>query len=71
MRNAVSPEAKAVQFDTTEAPDVYRVCTIDADGGIVDLFDDIHDSQKAAALAVKLGQDHGLPVSRRTDHDGE
>jgi hypothetical protein len=61
----ISPEAVALEIDVSDAPHVWNVYTINNDGDLVDLFDELHDSDKAHAFAEELSRKSGLPLRTR------
>jgi hypothetical protein len=40
----ISPEAVGLEIDVSDAPRTWNVYTVNKDGDLVDLFDELHDS---------------------------
>jgi hypothetical protein len=53
----ISPEAVGLEIDTSDAPHTWNVYTVNKDGDLVDLFDELYDSKKAHAFARDLRAD--------------
>src|SRR5215510_9660395 len=63
----ITPDARAIEIDYTEAPDAYHVCTLNADGGFLELlesFTGIGNAEKALELADRPSRETGLPLKR-------
>jgi hypothetical protein len=54
-----------LEIDVSDTPYTWNVYTINKDGDLVDLFDEIHDSDKAHAFTEELSRKTGLPLRTR------
>ena len=60
---AISPEARALELDVSDAPHEWHLYTLDADGELVDLLEQFTDSETAHACAEAVARESGLPYS--------
>jgi hypothetical protein len=63
----ISPEAISLEIDTSDAPHAWNVYTINKDGDLLDLFDEMHDSDTAHDFAENMSKSTGLPLRIRRD----
>jgi hypothetical protein len=61
----ISPEAVALEIDVSDAPHTWNVYTINKDGDLLDLFDELYDSDKAHSFAENLSRKTRLPLRKR------
>jgi hypothetical protein len=61
----ISPEAVGLEIDVSDAPHTWNVYTINKDGDLLDLFDELYDSDKAHGFAEDLSRKSGLPLRTR------
>ena len=60
---AISPEARALQLDVSDAPHEWHLITLDANGEMIDLLEHFTDSKLAHATAERVARESGLPYS--------
>ena len=63
VMTTISPEARALQLDVSDAPHQWHLITLDADGELIDLLEHFTNSDEAHAAAERLARECGLPYS--------
>jgi hypothetical protein len=62
MPRPVTPEARAIEFDRSQAPDIFYVNTLDGDGALIDIIEEYANADEAHSAAAALAKATGLPL---------